>query len=90
MTTTKRTYTLTRTQCEAIKNADRVYALNARQMFKNTGVPQPNGSYKYPTWVQLNLKRLGQEAIDRWLKAHPIPSTVIAVAFDQAERRRAA
>lgn len=89
-TVTRRTYTLTRSQCEEIKNADRVYALNARTMMRGTGVPNPNGKgMTYPSWVTLNLKRLGDEAIRRWEKAHPIPQTIIAVAFEQAERRAA-
>ena len=95
---TKRTYTLTRYQCDTIKEQDRVYVLNARNLLNNTAVPDPvpeGGScdspitYTYPSWVPAQLKRLGDEAIARWMKAHPIPSTVIAVAFEQAERRAA-
>lgn len=79
----KRTYTLTSRQCEQIKEADRIYVLNARNLIK--------GAHQYPSqsWVPATLKRLGDEAITRWMKAHPIPSTVIAVAFDRAERRAA-
>lgn len=88
-TVTRKTYTLSWRQREEIKNADRVYALNARNMMRNTGVLQPNGSYTYPSWVVQNLMRLGDEAIRRWEKAHPIPKTIIAVAFEQAERRAA-
>lgn len=87
---TRRTYTLTKRQCDHIKEQDRVYVLNARNLMRNTGAPQPNGSYTYPSWIQAVLKRLADEAIRRWLNAHPIPKTVIAVAFDQAEERRAA
>lgn len=89
MTTTKRTYTLTRRQCDTIKEQDRVYVLNAQNLIKNTGVRNANGSYTYPPWIQAVLKRLANEAIARWEKTHPIPATVIAVAFDRAERRAA-
>lgn len=85
----KRTYTLTKAQSDQIKEQDRVYLLNARNLAKNTGTLQPDGSYVYPSWANLTLKRLGDEAIKRWEKAHPIPQTVIAVAFEQAERRAA-
>ena len=88
-TVTRKTYTLTRGQCEGIKNADRVYALNARQMMLATRFPNPNGKgWAYPSWVTLNLKRLGDEAIRRWEKAHPIPKTVIEVAFNKAQAQR--
>lgn len=92
MTTTKRTYTLTRRQCDTIKEQDRVYVLNARNLMKNTGTKNPDGSYVYPAWIQPVLKRLAAEAMQRWMKANPIPSTVIAVAFDNAHKaeRRAA
>lgn len=78
-TTTKRTYTLTKAQCDRIKEADGVYMLNARNL-RNAGTA---------SWVPAQLKRLGDEAVARWMKAHPIPSTVIEVAFDKAERRAA-
>ena len=81
MTTTKRTYTLTKVQCDRIKEQDRVYVLNARNLMRNAGKA---------SWVPAILKRLGDEAIVRWMKAHPIPSTVVAVAFDRAQERRAA
>lgn len=77
---TRRTYTLTKNQCDHIKEQDRVYVLNATNLVKNAGSAG---------WVPAVLKRLGDEAIRRWEKTHPLPKTVIAVAFDRAERRAA-
>lgn len=78
---TRRTYILTHRQCDHIKEQDRIYVLNATNLVKNAGTA---------TWVPAVLKRLGDEAIQRWTAAHPIPKTVIAVAFDTAQERRAA
>jgi hypothetical protein len=78
---TRRTHTLTHRQCDQIKEQDHIYVLNATNLVKNAGTA---------TWVPAILKRLGDEAIQRWMAAHPIPKTVIAVAFDVAEERRAA